>query len=192
MTFEELNEKIIFWAEDKDLLHKENSFRQYSKVMEEIKEVYDALLDKDEDALKDGIGDSIVTLIILAEQNGLNALGCLQTAYKVIEYRTGKTINGTFIKDILKEQDDFNPYLHSFNINRETEEDFFDKNKPEIHRKKLQKITNEFLQESINQVIESKGEGIDNIIKAGSSNCNTIFPGDCTTTHIVNPSTRTI
>lgn len=92
-------EKVVQWANDKDLLKKENSFAQMAKVTEEVGEVASALLKKDEAKLIDGIGDVIVTLIILAKQNGLDIETCLEAAWIEISNRTGKTVDGTFIKD---------------------------------------------------------------------------------------------
>ena len=69
------------------------------KVTEEIGEVASALAKKDIVNLKDGIGDSIVTLVILAKQNGLNVEDCLESAWGEISNRTGKLIDGVFIKD---------------------------------------------------------------------------------------------
>ncbi len=99
MTFEELNGLIIEWAINRNLLHKDNSKNQYIKATEELAEVGKALLKNDGPGLIDGIGDTFVTLIILAEQNGLNPVECLESAYNEIKNRTGKTLNGTFIKD---------------------------------------------------------------------------------------------
>ena len=53
----------------------------------------------DREELIDGIGDVFVTLIILAAQNGLKPEDCLQSAWDEIKNRTGKTVNGVFIKD---------------------------------------------------------------------------------------------
>ncbi len=92
-------ENVIQWAKDKDLLKKENSFAQMAKVTEEVGEVASALLKKDESKLIDGIGDVMVTLIILAEQNGLSIDACLECAWLEIAERKGKTVDGTFIKD---------------------------------------------------------------------------------------------
>lgn len=44
-------------------------------------------------------GDQLVTLIIGAHMNGLNLIDCLESAYNVISKRTGKMINGQFVKD---------------------------------------------------------------------------------------------
>ena len=91
------------WSMDKDL-HKANPDKQAMKVWEESGEIAAALLRKDKEALIDGIGDTIVTLIILAQQHELTLEECLQFAYDEIKDRTGKTINGTFIKseDLLR------------------------------------------------------------------------------------------
>ena len=87
------------WAKDKDLLHIENSYPQFCKVVEEVSEIGAALNSKKDIDLIDAIGDSVVTLIILAAQNGLDIEECLDFAYDEIRNRTGKTVNGTFIKD---------------------------------------------------------------------------------------------
>ena len=42
------------------------------------------------DALKDGIGDTVVTLIILAQQHDMTLQECLQYAYDEIKGRKGK------------------------------------------------------------------------------------------------------
>ena len=47
----------------------------------------------------DGIGDSFVTLIILAKQLGLEPAECLEAAWNEIKNRTGKTVNGVFVKN---------------------------------------------------------------------------------------------
>lgn len=49
--------------------------------------------------IKDGIGDTCVTLILLAEMYGMTLEECLTHALEIIEKRTGKMKNGTFVKD---------------------------------------------------------------------------------------------
>jgi NTP pyrophosphatase (non-canonical NTP hydrolase) len=90
--------KVVLWADEKNLLKPENSLKQFTKVVEEVGEVAAALAREDKEELKDGIGDVIVTLIILAEQQGLTLNECLNAAYNEIKDRTGKTINGAFVK----------------------------------------------------------------------------------------------
>lgn len=93
----ELIKQVEQWSIDKGL-HNGNPDRQALKFYEEAGEVAAALSRGKMDALKDGIGDTVVTLIILAQQHDMTLQECLQYAYDEIKGRKGKTINGTFIK----------------------------------------------------------------------------------------------
>ena len=86
------------WSRDRDL-HEADSSKQFLKVSEEVGEVASALAKDKPEELKDGIGDTVVTLIILAQQNGLTLEECLVTAYNEIADRKGKTVNGVFVKE---------------------------------------------------------------------------------------------
>ena len=86
------------WSMDKDL-HKANPDRQALKVWEESGEIAAALSRNDKEALMDGIGDTVVTLIILAQQHDMTLERCLQYAYDEIKHRKGRLVNGTFIKE---------------------------------------------------------------------------------------------
>lgn len=87
------------WAIAKRLDNPENKHRQALKVMEEVGETMAALARGNKELVKDGIGDSIVTLIILAMQCGFTATECLEAAYNEIKDRKGKTVDGVFIKE---------------------------------------------------------------------------------------------
>ena len=93
-----LIKQVEQWSIDKGL-DKGNSDRQAIKFYEEAGEIGAALSRNRMDDLKDGIGDTIVTLIILAQQHGMTIEECLQYAYDEISQRKGRTINGTFIKE---------------------------------------------------------------------------------------------
>ena len=93
-----LIKQVEQWSIDKGL-DKGNSDRQALKFYEEAGEIGAALSRNRMDDLKDGIGDTIVTLIILAQQHGMTIEECLQYAYYEISQRKGRTINGTFIKE---------------------------------------------------------------------------------------------
>jgi len=97
--FESLQVNVLEWAKDKDLLKPENANQQFLKVIEEVGELASGIAKKDEAETIDAMGDTLVTLIILSEQLGLDPVECLREAYEVIKNRTGKTINGTFIKN---------------------------------------------------------------------------------------------
>lgn len=93
----ELIEQVEDWARNKGL-DEADSAKQYLKVSEEVGEVAAALARGQQDELRDGIGDVVVTLIILAMQNGLDLYECLNTAYDEIKGRKGKMIDGVFVK----------------------------------------------------------------------------------------------
>lgn len=95
----ELVNKVKDWGHKKNLIKKENQYKQFAKVVEEVSEIGTALNNKNEEELIDAIGDATVTLIILSEQSGLEFEACLKTAYNIIKDRTGKTVNGVFIKN---------------------------------------------------------------------------------------------
>ncbi|MBO1214102.1 MazG-like family protein [Staphylococcus nepalensis] len=93
-----LIEQVEYWSVEKGL-HRGNPDRQALKFYEEAGEVGAALSRNKLDDLKDGIGDTVVTLIILAQQHGWSLQECLQYAYDEIKDRRGETRNGTFIKE---------------------------------------------------------------------------------------------
>lgn len=97
--FEALQVSVLYWAEQKGLTAPENAPKQFLKVIEEVGELAAAMARNDKHEQIDAMGDVFVTLIILSEQLGLDPVSCLHTAYQVIHDRTGKTVNGVFIKD---------------------------------------------------------------------------------------------
>ncbi|WP_172412690.1 MazG-like family protein [Ligilactobacillus salivarius] len=101
MTFEELHEAIIQWAEDRNMIKQDKltALSQLAKVTEEHGELSAGINKKDEEKIKDSLGDSLVTLIILAQDLNFDLLDCLNSVYRVIQNRKGKTINGVFVKE---------------------------------------------------------------------------------------------
>jgi NTP pyrophosphatase (non-canonical NTP hydrolase) len=100
MTFDELIDNITQWADDKGILSPENAPKQSMKVMEELGETMGAILKgKNTNEVIDGIGDTFVTVIILAKQLGLEPTECLESAWNEIKDRKGKTVDGTFIRE---------------------------------------------------------------------------------------------
>jgi NTP pyrophosphatase (non-canonical NTP hydrolase) len=100
MRFDELIENVKFWADNKGILKAENAPKQMMKVIEELGETAGAIAkNKATDEIQDGIGDTFVTLIILAYQLGLEPADCLEAAWNEIKDRKGKTVNGVFVKE---------------------------------------------------------------------------------------------
>ena len=89
------------WAATRGLYSEGNSHTQYVKLQEECGELAKALLQDDKPEIVDAIGDIVVVLTNLAHLEGYNIEYCIDEAYKVIAARTGKMINGTFVKNTL-------------------------------------------------------------------------------------------
>jgi NTP pyrophosphatase (non-canonical NTP hydrolase) len=87
------------WADERGLYDKGDPKTQYIKLMEETGEIGRAILKDDTNEIVDGIGDAVVVLTNLAELIGVPIEECIQSAYDVISKRTGKMVNGTFVKD---------------------------------------------------------------------------------------------
>lgn len=115
MNFSKLKASVLEWALQKGILEMSNPLKQIEKTREELEETRDALLlqkfantDDDynrlQDEVKDGIGDQLVTLIILSELCGTDIEECLSFAYEEIKGRTGVMIDGIFVKDQQKEE----------------------------------------------------------------------------------------
>jgi NTP pyrophosphatase (non-canonical NTP hydrolase) len=79
-------------------LDKANPRDQFLKVVEEVGEIAASMARGKQDELKDAIGDVFVTITILAMQNGMSINECVEAAYAEIKGRTGKMVNGVFIK----------------------------------------------------------------------------------------------
>lgn len=87
------------WAHDRNLIEGATSQAQTVKLFEEGGEVAHAVARGDREALKDGIGDMIVVLTILAAQNGLSVEECVSAAYAEIKDRKGQMLDGIFVKE---------------------------------------------------------------------------------------------
>lgn len=120
-NYEELSDLVIKWGVEKGIFDASSPLRQLDKTQEELDETKDALeklhnldyqlslmedmgvpKETEEEALaevKDGIGDMLVTIILLAEMVEMNTVDCLNAAYDVIKKRTGKMVDGQFVKD---------------------------------------------------------------------------------------------
>lgn len=98
-----LIDKIEKWADKRNLKQADPKI-QWMRVTEEVGEIRDVLLKptkftEPQAALKDAIGDTLVTIIVLAHQLDLDVTECLSIAYEEIKNRKGKMVNGTFVKE---------------------------------------------------------------------------------------------
>jgi len=87
------------WAGERGLYTKGDKKTQFCKLMEEAGELGRAVLKDDQPEFVDAIGDMVVVLTNMAHLGGTTIEYCIDAAYKVISKRTGKMVNGTFVKD---------------------------------------------------------------------------------------------
>lgn len=87
------------WAEDRNLIEGSDSFRQMTKLIEEVGELAHGIAKNRPDEIADGIGDAVVVLTILAAQNGVAIEDCIERAWNEIKDRKGRMVNGVFVKE---------------------------------------------------------------------------------------------
>ena len=87
------------WADNRGLYDEGDTKTQYCKLIEEAGELGRAILKDNHVEFVDAIGDMVVVLTNMAMLGGTSIENCIDSAYKVISKRTGKMVNGTFVKD---------------------------------------------------------------------------------------------
>lgn len=99
MDYNQLEALVIEWADNKGILKNGTPPAQANKTMEECQELIDAIQDDNRNEIADALGDILVTIIIQAKMQNMSLVECLEGAYNVITKRTGKMVNGQFVKD---------------------------------------------------------------------------------------------
>lgn len=102
--FEELENKVEDWGIDRGILEAGGDItflrnKQFVKTQEEVEELADAIRSGDREEAIDAIGDILVTLIMQTRLWNTNLYECLVQAYDVISKRTGRMVDGIFVKD---------------------------------------------------------------------------------------------
>jgi len=113
VPFSEFESNVVQWALDRNIINGGSLDGQMSKLQEEFDELALALFENNIHEVRDAIGDMNVVLCIIAAMKGLRLSECQRQAWDGGEYlnpksgeiekgiwkRTGKMINGTFVKD---------------------------------------------------------------------------------------------
>lgn len=88
------------WGRDRNIIGGATSKDQLPKLMSEIGELADkGIAKRDLAEIKDGIGDAIVVLAMIAGIEGLTVEECIEHAYNEIKDRKGILFNGVFVKE---------------------------------------------------------------------------------------------
>lgn len=99
LDLDSLVTKIIEWGHDKGILPNGIAEKQLEKTIEEVDELKTAIAEKNLPEIKDAIGDIVVTLVMQCAVQGVSFRECIEGAYNVISKRTGKMVDGLFVKD---------------------------------------------------------------------------------------------
>ena len=105
MTIEQFENNVHEWADERGIFREATKASQHKKTLEEVDELYFAILNPDKFSAKDAIGDIIVTLAIQAKMWNLSLMECCDAAWNEIKDRTGKMENGIFVKDAVQNGD---------------------------------------------------------------------------------------
>jgi NTP pyrophosphatase (non-canonical NTP hydrolase) len=100
MSYAEVEMRVIQWAEARKIIPNATSQTQLLKTVSEIGELADAIIKRDRAQIIDGLGDVLVTLIIVAALEDLDLTRCLESAYAEIKNRKGTLLpSGVFVKE---------------------------------------------------------------------------------------------
>ena len=122
-----IEQKIAQWHHDRNLIEGSTDIQQFSKLLEEVCELWAAINPGQDDidlalgfkdvlkdlvdagrvfkpvsglaAKVDAMGDIGVVLINMAERDGVSLDHCLDSAYRQIKDRKGKMVDGVFVKE---------------------------------------------------------------------------------------------
>lgn len=98
-TFDETYEAVVAWAKARGILPDSPPQAQLLKTVEELGELASAINKSETLGITDGLGDVLVTLVTVAEACHLDLRKCFRAAYNEIAGRTGRMVNGVFVKD---------------------------------------------------------------------------------------------
>lgn len=100
MTFEDLQNRVLAWAGDRQIIPNSTALAQAIKTHEELGELLSALHRGDLAETIDAYGDVLVTLVIGAALARVDLTGCLAAAYEQIKDRKGHLReDGVFVKE---------------------------------------------------------------------------------------------
>ena len=93
-----LVQDVAEWGDKRGLKDTDDIQMKIQRFLQEAIEIHEAVVLNDEDEFQDAIGDTLVTLIMLAKAKGYKTEDCLAKAFNVIKLRKGLTKNGQFIR----------------------------------------------------------------------------------------------
>ena len=95
-----IENKIVEWAKSRGLMGPETTQeKRLAKLTEEVGELCREILHKNPSSAALEIGDCYVVLCQIAYKLGFNMDQCADMAHSKISARSGRLLDGTFVKD---------------------------------------------------------------------------------------------
>ena len=99
-SFNEVQMRVIRWAEARRIIPNSTPEAQMLKMVSEVGELADAINKGNMDDIQDAVGDTLVCLINVCALLDIDPVDCLQVAYDQIKHRKGTLLpNGVFVKE---------------------------------------------------------------------------------------------
>lgn len=89
-SYRDTETKVLMWGDARGITKHGTALGQAKKTREEAQELYDAILHNDREKIKDGIGDTLVTLVMIGALVDLDVVQCFAHAYNEIKDRKGR------------------------------------------------------------------------------------------------------
>lgn len=103
MKFEDLENAVIDWADDRGIYEHSTAQAQFLKAVSEMGELADAVAKRDRPGMEDAVGDVLVCLINFCAMSDITPTHCLRLAWEEIRHRKGRMIpGGVFVKEDTK------------------------------------------------------------------------------------------
>jgi phosphoribosyl-ATP pyrophosphohydrolase len=100
MSWAYVENEVEIWGYARGIIQNGKPMGQAVKTLEEAVELVDAINKNDPEAIKDAVGDVLVTLIMQAAIQGFTMEEALLHAYEQIKHRKGYlTPEGIFVKE---------------------------------------------------------------------------------------------
>ena len=101
MSFNSIELEVVRWGEARGIIQNSTPLAQFGKTVEEVRELGDALAQNDKAGIIDGVGDVIVTLVMICAILDIDVTKCFASAYNEIKDRKGfLNKDGIFIKEV--------------------------------------------------------------------------------------------
>jgi NTP pyrophosphatase (non-canonical NTP hydrolase) len=99
-SYRSIETEVLQWGDARGITKYGTALGQAKKTREEAQELYDAVLAGDREKIADGIGDVLVTLVMVGALVDMDVVQCFAHAYEEIKDRKGHMApDGTFVKD---------------------------------------------------------------------------------------------